>query len=1017
MIPLRLSVSGFLSYREPVEIDFSPLHVAVILGSNGAGKSSLLDAMTWALFGKARAKNGDDIVNTACAGKTAYVTFDFLFEDRVYRVQREKALGKAMKVDLFTRGTDESEWRALSGKKGLETTGQIAEILRMDYETFINASFFLQGHADQFTSAKPAERKKILNRILNLDIWEAYRQAAVEKQRDAETKLTIIQNEIDRNQSELDEEPARLKQLEETKAALKSAEEEQKLAQANYNAAKSAGETLRMKEQTLESYRSEEKKKTAAAESLEKQLDEKQENLRVIEKQLESKDAVTRDYLELREIKSQLDAMANTALTYQTLTGRKNSLTAAIEGDRRRLSAILDSLERREPDYQKAVEDRTSLNERLAESKPQADTLRSECAELPSLNDRLTALTQKIAEAGSRKERAYNTAADKKKKRNKYNELAQAHSNLRAQLDEKTPVAETLRAEVDQLQTVNNRLNVLASDIGRLEEHKNQLHKEANEKKTKLETYKNEMGAPCPVCGRDLDEAHFAEYSKEVEAEIQKLREAWSDDNIKLKELESEKAEKNQKKQKLEGKQSNLNELDRQINKLQTQLESAANSIAELTREETEAFELLFIDVLPPADCGELLDEAIEILHGQYIKENENINSLKSEQEEKTAKQHSLQEKQDNLNKIEKDITQWNARLDSAEKTIETWEKSDKAELEKLRREVPAGEFALKERAELASVEKQITDLNYDQAAHEDLKRRQESLSDAESRYQALQQAAGAESLARDAVNNFETQLKTAREELQGITEKRTAAEEDLETYRQTVPDLEEASLALENASEAVTKFNQDVGVANQLVSSLDGVRKSLEKNKLKEKEANELINNYKELVKAFSGKGIPALLMEQALPELEEKANDILQQLSDGEMSLQFRTETDYASKSAEGKKQTLDILISDAYGTRDYDMFSGGEAFRINFSVRLALSKLLARRAGSRLQTLVIDEGFGSQDEEGRQRLIDAINTVSNEFEKILIISHLPELKEAFPSSIEVTKDASGSHAEVRP
>ena len=55
MIPIRLSVSGFLSYREPVEIDFTPLHVAVILGNNGAGKSSLLDAMTWALFGKARA--------------------------------------------------------------------------------------------------------------------------------------------------------------------------------------------------------------------------------------------------------------------------------------------------------------------------------------------------------------------------------------------------------------------------------------------------------------------------------------------------------------------------------------------------------------------------------------------------------------------------------------------------------------------------------------------------------------------------------------------------------------------------------------------------------------------------------------------------------------------------------------------------------------------------------------------------------------------------------------------------
>ncbi len=1017
MIPLRLSVSGFLSYREPVEIDFSPLHVAVILGSNGAGKSSLLDAMTWALFGKARAKNGDDIVNTACAGKTAYVTFDFLFEDRVYRVQREKALGKAMKVDLFTRGTDESEWRALSGKKGLETTGQIAEILRMDYETFINASFFLQGHADQFTSAKPAERKKILNRILNLDIWEAYRQAAVEKQRDAENKLTLIQAEIDRNQSELDEEPERLKNLDETKAALKSAEEARNTAQANYNAAKSAGETLRTKEQMLESYRSEEKKKAASAESLEKQLAEKQENLRGIEKQLESKDAVTRDYLELQTIKSQLDALAVTAVTYQTLTGRKNSLTASIEGDRRRLSAILDSLERREPEYQNAIKERTSLGEQLAESKPQAETLRAECAELPSLNERLNTLTQKIAEAGSRKERLGGVEKDKQRKREQYAKWAKDRLEYQAQLDKLNPKAEALRAECAHLPAVSERLTAIAVEKSEVKSHRDHLGEQAQEKKDKRENYKNGLGMPCPVCGRDLDEAHFEVYSKEIEAEIEDLRGQYRNDSRRLDELESEKTQKAQKKQDLEEKQKKLADLDKQINKLQTQLESAANSITELTREETEAFERLFIDVLPPADCGELLDEAIEILHGRYLEEDANITALKSEQEEKSAKQRSLQDKQNNLNEIEKNITQWNARLDSAEKTIETWEKSDKAELEKLRREVPSGQFALGERAELASVEKQITDLNYDQAAHEDLKRRQESLSDAESRYQALQQAAGAESLARDAVNNFKTQLKTAREELQGITEKRAAAETELETYRQTVPDLDEASLALENASEAVAKFNQDVGIASQLVSSLDGVRDSLKKAKLKEKETNELINDYKELVKAFSGKGIPALLMEQALPELEEKANDILQQLSDGEMSLQFRTETDYASKSAEGKKQTLDILISDAYGTRDYDMFSGGEAFRINFSVRLALSKLLARRAGSRLQTLVIDEGFGSQDEEGRQRLIDAINTVSNEFEKILIISHLPELKEAFPSSIEVTKDASGSHAEVRP
>jgi len=95
---------------------------------------------------------------------------------------------------------------------------------------------------------------------------------------------------------------------------------------------------------------------------------------------------------------------------------------------------------------------------------------------------------------------------------------------------------------------------------------------------------------------------------------------------------------------------------------------------------------------------------------------------------------------------------------------------------------------------------------------------------------------------------------------------------------------------------------------------------------------------------------------------------------------------------------------------------MYSGGEAFRVNFAIRLALSKVLAHRAGARLQTLVIDEGFGSQDADGRQRLIEAINLVRGDFKKILVITHLEDLKDAFPARIEVEKGSNGSTVRVQ-
>jgi exonuclease SbcC len=176
-------------------------------------------------------------------------------------------------------------------------------------------------------------------------------------------------------------------------------------------------------------------------------------------------------------------------------------------------------------------------------------------------------------------------------------------------------------------------------------------------------------------------------------------------------------------------------------------------------------------------------------------------------------------------------------------------------------------------------------------------------------------------------------------------------------------------------------------------------------------------ITNLKALEVAFGKDGIPALLIEQALPEIETQANEILDRLSDGSMSIAFLTEREYKDKKREDKKQTLDILISDASGAREYELFSGGEAFRIDFAIRLALSRVLAQRAGARLQTLVIDEGFGSQDAEGRQRLIEAINLVRQDFAKILVITHLDELKDAFPSRIEVQKTPGGSQVEVIP
>jgi exonuclease SbcC len=151
--------------------------------------------------------------------------------------------------------------------------------------------------------------------------------------------------------------------------------------------------------------------------------------------------------------------------------------------------------------------------------------------------------------------------------------------------------------------------------------------------------------------------------------------------------------------------------------------------------------------------------------------------------------------------------------------------------------------------------------------------------------------------------------------------------------------------------------------------------------------------------------------MIENLLPQLEAEANYLLGRLSHHQLHLRFVTQR--ASKGNQDKRiETLDILIADAQGTRPYETYSGGEAFRINFALRLALARILAQRSGMALQLLMIDEGFGSQDPQGCDHLVAAINAIAPDFACILVVTHMPRLREAFPTRLDITKTAQGSH-----
>ena len=324
--------------------------------------------------------------------------------------------------------------------------------------------------------------------------------------------------------------------------------------------------------------------------------------------------------------------------------------------------------------------------------------------------------------------------------------------------------------------------------------------------------------------------------------------------------------------------------------------------------------------------------------------------------------------------------------------------------------------FAAEARQTLAKIDDELKAIGYDAAAHDQARRQEAQLRQAENELRGLERARAALQPLEREIAGLEEQLAAIHKETAAQQSEHDQAAAALSAALAQAPDLHAAEQELLRAQEAENHLRLEVGAARQKVLVLDDLKTRRQALAAQRVDFARQVSHYKQLERAFGKDGVPALLIEQALPQIEGHANEILDRLSQGSMAVRFITQAAYKDKRRDDLRETLDIQISDGAGKRDYELYSGGEAFRVNFAIRLALSEVLAQRAGARLQTLVIDEGFGSQDAQGRQRLIEAINQVRPDFAKILVITHIDELKDQFPNRIEIEKSSQGSTLRVR-
>ncbi|MBN2045536.1 MAG: SMC family ATPase [Anaerolineales bacterium] len=850
MIPEKLTLTGFLSYQQKVEIDFSSFEVACISGLNGSGKSSLLDAITWSLFGQARTRD-DDIINLQ--SETAEVTYIFSYEGNLYKVQRAKTAGKTTLLEFHIQGSN-GEWKALTERTLRATEALISDILKMEYETFVNASFFLQGKADQFTQQRPADRKRILGSILGLEIWESYRKETFNQRRSVETEITALEGRLQEINTELAEENqrrARLKEIEANMQAVSSA----------LHAQTSLLDELRKKATRLEENRKRANALSTQAEQTQSELDtlkqrlsDRQEEKQTFSDLMSRQDQIETSYQAWQKTLAELAVWDKTANSFNQQKMSRHAPLTEIETAKTRLETELENLKAQAARINEHKVELESLKASITEIQRESEQHEKALKEKAALDTQFQKILQKQTEA-----RAENPL-------------------LKSEMD-------TLKGRIDQL--------------------------------------KSAEGAECPLCGQPLSPADRTRLITELETEG---------------------------KQKGDQYRANL-----------TLLESVEAQIKEISA--------------------------------------------------KLAKYEGTEEQ---LRQSNRKLDQNRHQIETIEQEIKTWEEQGLPRREEITSLMKSENFALEARKRLAEIDEQLKETGYDAAEHDRIRRLEHEQRSAGDEQRQLENArATLQPLERE-INDLSVQIERVEETLKNQINEAQEAAAQISPDDEAI-DLISAEQEMMALKQQENQVRMELGAAQQKVDVLERQKKRQTELEAEKDALAIQVKNFKILERAFGKNGVPAMLIEQALPQIESKANEILNKLSGGTTTIQFLTQQAYKSEKRTDLRETLEILITDSQGPRGYDLFSGGEGFRINFAIRLALSEVLAQRAGARLQTLVIDEGFGSQDQLSRQRLVEAINIVKADFKKILVITHIESLKEAFPTRLEVTKTSAGSQIEL--
>ncbi len=914
MIPLRVYVKGFLSYRGEETFDFRERKLWMLSGRNGAGKSTVFDAVSFSLFHRHRggSSKAGDLINWHC--DEFVVSFEFEVGGEKYRAYRREPR-KGTPERLLSRWNG-SAWTPLDGSRQEAGFGKhIHAILGMDYETFCVSILLRQGKVDRLLDVDPADRFDILSQIVDLSKYEELRQHADQRRK------------IRKNQA--DDANRALAYAPEVSVAEIEAQE-----QITTNAAEC------MRETQLEVTR-------LAAVIVQAGLwvnmnDSKwkiEESLEKADDLVVNEASILRDAARLTELK---EALPRLEALYKARSGYGSAFHDVHKAQTERNQAITKSAAHVDWDDARALKDPTGV---LAALETRIEELGEKNGALPSLR----IFSRKREEARKAIEAREALIAAPVISPTPYETFCVV------EITASTVAGETLAGACEKLNTVNTNIE---------------------EAEARLERF-HEAGdaAECRYCGQIIPKDRRAGIQRELQDAIAELRTSAAV---------------------AEGKVTQAKQAVTSASKALASARirwQAASTAAELYRQQARDAATTYASA--QHDAFESYDGLPKILAGR-------IESVPIAADPKAEA--------------------WACVTNAAFPTP--------LDITTLESEVKALSTCRLNRGELQTKMADVT--NHDGVVTERILavKVAEAFLSPDWRVQASPEQLTPETI---------TILKTEQRNLAGADERREQIEEAKQNRKQLQQQLKDLGTQMERlpveARRPVGELEGEqqaeqgrYNTAQKEWKEASGKTQDLRQQRTRRLDLEWLRDEtrreeglYETLAKLLSADNLQSYLLQGAEAAIVEYANLALSAFSGSELRLERRAmgeddDDDGAIASKKPRRKALDLLCHNTE-TSDAPLplhcLSGSQKFRVAVSLALGIGQF-ASRTDARIQSVIIDEGFGSLDLENQSGMAAELQALADRLERIIVVSHQETFADAFPDRIHIALGENGSYAE---